>query len=351
MRILIAAHTGGTNGIETYTRHLAHGLQEHGHEVITAYRTPSRPAAVTTEAVPLGPPDPRLRRLLGALESRTVHRRLRQVARDRDCAVVHATYPEFAYAGQPPVVASAWHPESRWLQRSLTAGTRHERFRPEALHAMADTAAYRRTTVIALSRAVQRHVARPGRAVEWIPPFLPDRLIRPSNPRRSRSCVFVARWLDLPRKGLGMAIAATGLLAADLPGLRLLLVGGWRDPSRAGGLPAHCEPLGLRDPAELEQLLASAGCCLISSSWEEFGYAGLEALAAGTPLACPPLPGFEGLASDGIVVAPRRDPWSLAAAIRRALEVGSFEFPASCRSSVAIPRIERLYRELAGRRA
>jgi glycosyltransferase involved in cell wall biosynthesis len=110
-------------------------------------------------------------------------------------------------------------------------------------------------------------------------------------------------------------------------------------------------PAGLRDPGEVGELLASSGCCLISSSWEEFGYSGLEALAAGTPLACPPLPGFEGLASDGIVVAERRDPQSLATAIRRALEVEWFEFPVSCRSSVALPRIERLYRELAGRQA
>jgi glycosyltransferase involved in cell wall biosynthesis len=265
--------------------------------------------------------------------------------------VVHATYPEFAFTGQPPVVVSAWHPESRWLRRSITAGTRHERFRSEALHAISDTAAYRRAAVIALSPAVQRGVNHRGRRAEWIPPFIPDRLIRPSNPGRSLSCAFVARWLDLPRKGLGLAIAATSLLAADMPGLRLLLIGGWRDPSKADDLPAQCIPVGLRDPAEIGELLASSGCCLISSSWEEFGYSGLEALAAGTPLACPPLPGFDGLASDGIVVAERRDPQSLATAIRRALEVASFEFPVSCRSSAAIPRIERLYLELAGRQA
>src|SRR5919108_4403647 len=114
MRILIAAHSGKTNGIETYTGHLAQALRERGHEVITAYRThaPS-PAAATGEAVHLGEPSRRARRLLGPLESMTVHRRLRQLARGRECAVVHATYPEFAFAGRPPVVVSAWHPQSR----------------------------------------------------------------------------------------------------------------------------------------------------------------------------------------------------------------------------------------------
>jgi glycosyltransferase involved in cell wall biosynthesis len=351
MRILIAAHWGGSNGIETYTRHLAHGLQERGHEVVTAYRTPPSSQPATVETVQLGEPDRRMRSLLGPLESRTVHGRLRRAARARDCAVVHATYPEFAFAGQPPVVVSAWHPESRWLRRSITAGARHERFSSEALHAVSDTAAYRRAAVIALSPAVQRGVHHRGWRAEWIPPFVPDRLIQPPTPRRSLSCALVARWLDLPRKDLGLAVAATGLLAAEMPGFRLVLVGGWRDPSRADGLPGHCVPAGLRDPGEVSKLLASSGCCLISSSWEEFGYSGLEALAAGTPLACPPLPGFEGLASDGIVVAERRDPQSLATAIRRALEVEWFEFPVSCRSSVALPRIERLYRELAGRQA
>lgn len=119
----------------------------------------------------------------------------------------------------------------------------------------------------------------------------------------------------------------------------------------AGRLPSHCVALGLCSPEEVSELLGASGCCVISSRWEEFGYSGLEALAAGTPLACTPLPGFEGLGSDGIVVAGRRDPASLAEAIRTALEIESFDFPVSCRSSVAIPQLEKLYFELAGDRS
>jgi glycosyltransferase involved in cell wall biosynthesis len=352
MKILVAAHAGRTNGIETYTRHLVQGLRERGHQVVIAYRTPlSDQPAGAVGTVQLDEPNRQVRRLLGPLESMTVHRRLRQAARTLDCAVVHATYPEFAFAGHPPVVVSAWHPLPSWLRRPATAWRRQERFRSEALYALSDTVAYRCAAVIALSRAVQRALDGRGRRTEWVPPFVPDRLIRPPNPRRSRSCVLIARWLDLPRKGLGLAVAATGLLAAELPGLRLVLVGGWRDPPKAHQLPPHCTAVGLRQPTEVAELLAGAGCCVIASSWEEFGYSGLEALASGTPVACTPLPGFEGLASEGLVVARRRDPASLAAAIRQALEVESFDFPPSCRSSVAIPRIERLYLDLAGGRA
>ena len=348
MRILVAGHSGRTNGIETYTRHLTQGLQERGHEVITAYRAENSLQPTSSgERVHIGEPRPLMRRLVGPLESVTAQRRLREVARTRECAVVHATYPEFVFQGRPPVVVSAWHPESRWWRRSITAGSRQERGRAEALYALSDAVAYHRASVIALSRAVQRAVQQRGHPAEWIPPFIPDRLIRRPAPSRPVSCVFIARWLDMPRKGLDLAIAATGLLSRELPDLQLVLIGGFRNPATAARLPSHCRALGLRRPDEVRQLLAASGCCVISSSWEEFGYSGLEALAAGVPLACTPLPGFEGLASDGIVVAPARDPVALAESIRRALRIESFEFPAGCRSSVAVPRIEQLYLQLA----
>jgi glycosyltransferase involved in cell wall biosynthesis len=352
VRILVAGRFGKASGIDTYTRHLAQALQEHGHEVVTAYRTraSSQPGSAG-EIVHIGAPNRPVRRLIGPLESIAAHRVLREVARSRECAVVHATYTEFVFAGPPPVVVTAWHPLSSWFGRSITAGRRSERFRSEALYAISDRRAYRRAAVVAISPAAQQDVRGRRQRAEWVPPFIPDRLVRPSNPERSRSCTFIARWLDAPRKGLDLAIAATSLLAAEMPGLRLQLVGGWREPAMAGRLPPHCVALGLRGPEEVSELLAASGCCLISSRWEEFGYSGLEALAAGTPLACTPLPGFEGLGSDGIVVAGRRDPAALAEAIRRALEIESFDFPVSCRSSVAIPRLEKLYFELAGDRS
>ena len=347
MRILVAGHSGRTNGIETYTRHLVDALQRRGHEVFVTDRSErSLQPTGTAERLHVGAPNRRMRRLVGPFESISAQHRVRQLARDRDCEVVHATYPELVCTGERPVVVSAWHPESRWLRRAATAGSRQERPRPEALYALSDTVAYRRASVVALSRAVQRDVHRRGHQAAWIPPFIPDQQIRDSHGGRSRACVLIARWLDTPRKDVDLAIAATGLLAAELPGLQLLLVGGWRDPARAQRLPSHCRTLGVRSPEEITELLGAAGCCVISSTWEEFGYSGLEALAAGTPLACTPLPGFEGLDSDGVVVAHRRDPAALADAIRHALEVEAFEFPANCRASVAVPRIEALYQQL-----
>jgi glycosyltransferase involved in cell wall biosynthesis len=344
VRILVAGYSGATNGIETYTRHLVASLQERGHDVLVTDRSHnSLQPAGTCERIQVGAPNRRMRRLVGPFESVMLHQQLRQLARDRDCDVVHATYPEYVFPGRPPTVVSAWHPVSSWWRRAATAGSRDTGRRAEALYALSDALAYRRAAVIALSLAVQRDLRARGQPAEWIPPFMPDALIRRPAATRSRTCVLIARWLDMPRKGLDLAITATGRLTTKLPGLQLLLVGGWRDPTMTARLPSYCQALGLRSPGEIGELLADAGCCVIASRWEEFGYSGLEALAAGAPLACPPLPGFEGLDGDGIVVAHRRDPAALADAIGRALEVETCKFPASCRSSVAIPQIEKLY--------
>jgi hypothetical protein len=158
----------------------------------------------------------------------------------------------------------------------------------------------------------------------------------------------VAGALDLERKGLDLALHAVSLARDTVPDASLILVGDWIDAGRRNSLPDFCEARGRLDPGEVQAAFAVAGCCLIPSLWEEFGYSGIEALATGIPVACTPLPGYEGLSGGGVFRAMTREPAHLAKEMVSALDASSFEFPAECRASVAVPRILNLYESAFG---
>jgi glycosyltransferase involved in cell wall biosynthesis len=208
-------------------------------------------------------------------------------------------------------------------------------------------AARRAAAIVAVTPAVRRGYERFGRC-ETIPPFLPDTEVRAPAPEPSEDVVMVAGLLDLERKGLDLALAAMDRLRQVRSEARLILVGGWVDPARARSLPGYCEATGRLGSDELRAILGAVGCCLIPSLWEEFGYAGLEALAAGTPVACSPLPAYEGLTGGGVFLARSREPQALADELEAALAATSFEFPPECRASVAVPRLVELYEETFG---
>lgn len=343
MRVLVPSLRGGS-GITTYALSLADGLAAAGHEVV-----------LVDETGKFESPDPRItvaplqspRQLPYPLEPLAEWGRIgavRRLAREHAVDGIHATRLGFV-SRRDPCVITLWDPIVGPLGRSRAATWRGEPRATEALFAIVDARAARRSRgIVAVTPAIQSSYARFGRC-EFIPPFLKDSLVTPARSERGHDVVMVAGMLDLPRKGLELALQAFPLIRERYEDARLILVGDWVDQERRQALPDFCEARGRLDSKELQATFAAAGSCLIPSLWEEFGYSGLEALAAGTTLATAPLPGFEGLSGGGIFVAESREPAAMARQITAALDAGGHEFPAECRASVAVPRLLSLYEQ------
>lgn len=347
VRVVLAC-VSGSSGIDTYTRLLASALVGAGHDVLLLDRShePGRDVPGSVEIVALPPLRHRVRRLAGSFEALPLQRTVRRAAHGWNADVIHATTLSVAPSRWPSLVVNAWDPEPAVRERLRLARARGQRPWQEMLYAVSDARGCRRAAVVvATTRAVADSLASRHPHVVWLPAFVPDGEIVEPRRNGSATCVMVANYLDHPRKNLELAVAAVGVARARNPVIRLVLAGGWLSDERRSRLPAYCEPAGRLSRAEVARLLAEAGCCLLPSTWEEFGYAGLEALAAGTPLVCGPLPALAGL-SGGVVVAKPLEPVPFAHAIERALQLGPFNFPAELRESAVVPALIDLYRNI-----
>ncbi len=130
---------------------------------------------------------------------------------------------------------------------------------------------------------------------------------------------------DKPHKNLEGLLAAFGRLGPDLD-TRLVLAGG--SPARAGARRARAGSLGLSGmvldlgvvPEEdVPPLLAEARALVLPSFSEGFGLPVLEALAAGTPVACSRRGGLPEAAGEAAVFFDPDDTDAMAAAIRTVL--------------------------------
>ena len=342
MRILVGS-LRGLSGIETYAVSLAHGLSSAGHDVVILDETGNfRPDDPRIEVVGLSSPR-HLPWQLAPLAEWGLIGEVRRIAREHAIDVIHTTRLGLA-PRNVPLVITAWDPIASPVGRFRAGQLRGEPRVPEAMYAVVDGVAARRAgAIVAVTPAVQKGLARNGRICELIPAFIPDEAIGAARPSRPNDIVMVAGKLDLERKDLNLALEAVARVRETVADARLVLVGGWLDSNRPDSLPDFCEAHGLLASEDVRATLGAAGCCLVPSLWEEFGYAGLEALAAGAPVVSAPLPAYEGLSGGGVFMAETRDPARLAEQIAAALAATSFEFPAECRSSVAVPRILDLY--------
>ena len=347
MRIALAG-ISDASGIDTYTRLLASGLDRAGHDVLLFRREDSRVANLPPSIATVSLPRTRHRwlRYAGAFEAHPLQRTVREHAGAWGADVVHATSCSLAPGRWSRLVVNAWDPERGVLTRARLARARRQRPWPEALHAASDRLAWSRASaIVAVTKALAEAVRPHYRRVEWLPPFVPDDAIEQRHGRRGGDCVMVANYLDHPRKNLDVAVEAVRIVRQRRPDVRLVLVGGWLADERRRALPGHCDVAGRLSSSDVATVLSEAGCCLLPSVWEEFGYAGLEALARGSPLVCGPLPAFEDF-SEGVVVSESLHPKGFARAVESALDGEPFVFPSVFRESTVVPRIVALYRSI-----
>jgi len=98
------------------------------------------------------------------------------------------------------------------------------------------------------------------------------------------------------------------------------------------------------------ELFRAADAALLSSRWENFPHAAVEALAAGTPVLTTDVGGIREIVVDGRngLVVPPGDPGALAAAIRRFVEDDALQERLRAAASASVERFapERLFAEL-----
>ncbi|PRX46169.1 phosphatidylinositol alpha-mannosyltransferase [Prauserella shujinwangii] len=182
-----------------------------------------------------------------------------------------------------------------------------------------------RIAVSALARRVQvEHLG--GDAVE-IPNgvdvgFFADARPLDGYPRTGGTVGFVGRYTE-PRKGMGVLLEALRILAPELPGLRLLVVGrGEEETLRRQAGPALADRIDLLgqvdDETKARALRSVDVYCAPNVGGESFGMILTEALAAGTPVVASDLDSFRRVLDDGRagVLTPTGDARALAAALR-----------------------------------
>jgi glycosyltransferase involved in cell wall biosynthesis len=169
-----------------------------------------------------------------------------------------------------------------------------------------------------------------------------------------------------PRKDYPTLLRAFGLLAANDPDLRLVIVGqsGWGE--RAFGealallpskLSARIDRLGFVDEPERIRLLAGASLLVYPSVYEGFGLPPLEAMAAGIPVVATAVGSLPEVLGVGARFVPPANAEELAEAIhcvlsdstiRAGLVSRGFEKAAQYTTNSMISRFSNLYVQLGG---
>jgi D-inositol-3-phosphate glycosyltransferase len=138
-----------------------------------------------------------------------------------------------------------------------------------------------------------------------------------------------------PLKGVEVLLRAAALLAAELPRLRVLVVGGLGDGrgpearelrrlhgiAAALGIADRVAWLGAVEQARLPALYAAADVTVMPSAYESFGLVAVESLACGTPVVATRVGGLATIVQDGTngLLVPWRDPALFADRIRTIL--------------------------------
>jgi glycosyltransferase involved in cell wall biosynthesis len=171
-------------------------------------------------------------------------------------------------------------------------------------------------------------------------PVLPPRdELRERHGFAGPTLVFSGRLV--PQKDLDTLVAAV----ERVPGATLLLAGDGEERARLDG---RARLLGALPRPQVLELLRAADLAVLSSRWENFPHALVEALAVGTPVVATAVGGVPEIVRDGEngVLVPPGDPEALADGIRRALAERD-RLASAAAASVKRFEPERIYGELA----
>ena len=188
------------------------------------------------------------------------------------------------------------------------------------------------------AQLIEHYAANPERLCVS-PPGVDHEVFRPGERVAARAALglaadgpvvlFVGRLQ--PLKGIDVALAAFTRLAGDLPGARLLVVGGPSGPqgeeeaarlrSAASGLGERVRFLPPVPHPALADYYRAADVLLVPSRSESFGLVAVEAQACGLPVVAAAVGGLAHVVADGEsgVLVSGWDPGDYAAALRRLL--------------------------------
>ncbi|MEJ2266432.1 MAG: glycosyltransferase family 1 protein [Anaerolineales bacterium] len=133
---------------------------------------------------------------------------------------------------------------------------------------------------------------------------------------------------ELPRKNLPVLLAAMARVKGNLPGVKLIKVGGPEYLPRHRRLLELIEELDLREnvrftghvpPAHLVQLYCLADVFVFPSLYEGFGLPVLEAMACGAPVVCSTAPALKEVAGEAALLVDPGDVGGWARAIERVI--------------------------------
>jgi glycosyltransferase involved in cell wall biosynthesis len=209
--------------------------------------------------------------------------------------------------------ATPWlHPdaaEARWYTRPLY---------PQALS--------RAAAIFAVSEAAREDLVRsagaPRDRIFVTPNGVDPRLFELRAPDGPRAPYLLAVGTFEPRKNLPVLLDAFRLLRRDGRDLELVVVGrqAWTQALPLADLAPHVRLTGTVPDEELHALYSGAACFAMPSLHEGFGLPLAEAMAAGVPAVASDIPALREVGGETVRYADPRDPESLAAAIRVALD-------------------------------
>ncbi|HUY60365.1 MAG TPA: glycosyltransferase family 4 protein, partial [Candidatus Dormibacteraeota bacterium] len=218
-----------------------------------------------------------------------------------------------------PLVYSANHTyhtahRGHWLARPLMA------LEARAYRAAAALIAISPSTASSLSEGY----GIPADRIAVIPPGIDLELFHPCPPGepQASTVLFVGR-LAREKGVLTFLRLAQGLLQ-ERPGARVWICGDGPERARVRQLaarwPGRVASPGRVDDEILADRLRRATVLVMPSAYEGLGLVALEALASGTPVVAPAVPGLRDLAPAGVVLTPPGDPAMLAKAVRGLLD-------------------------------
>jgi glycosyltransferase involved in cell wall biosynthesis len=176
------------------------------------------------------------------------------------------------------------------------------------------------TTIVVGSTFTRDEVSEllrvPESKIRVIPYGVGGSFTAPEGPSAAGDYVLAVSTLE-PRKNLPRLV--DGFRRAQLDGLELRIVGaqGWGEVEVGGD---GVRWLGEISDGELAQQYRGAACAAYVSLYEGFGLPVLEAMASGTSVVAPTGPPYTEFADGVAVMVDPRDPDSIAAGLREAIE-------------------------------